>query len=356
MNSMTKSSKLLLCAGALALTFGCIGQTVAAEKTLRVLGWNSGQPQVSELEAPMWKNLEKTTNGSLGASFRALDELGLKGSEALRTQQSGAFDIVGIQVAFVSGDDPVFVGTDLPGTAYSLDDVKKINDSYRAVLDKHLQQAYDSKLLAVWSFPPQILYCRGDFFHGLADLKGKKVRSQSAAASAAVEALGGSVVSLSGPEVYQAMRQGVVDCAITGSQYAAANDWQDVANVVYPLPIGGNGVGVHIMRNASWNALSPEQQHALTAEMSKLEGQLQDMAVSSNQEGLDCNVGKGKCSIGHPGNMTEVKVSDEEREVMKKVSRDVIFPQWAKSCNKTMPTCAKDWTDTVGKTVGVTLN
>ncbi len=356
MNSVKKSGKLFLCAGTLALVFGGIGQTLAADKTLRVLGWNSGQPQVSQLEAPMWSNLAKKTNGSLAASFRALDELGLKGAEALRTLQSGAFDIVAIQVAFVSGDDPVFVGTDLPGTAYSLEDVEKINSSYRPVLDKHLEQAYDSKLLAMWSFPPQILYCRGDFFHGLADLKGKKVRSQSAAASAAVEALGGSVVSLSGPEVYQAMRQGVVDCAITGSQYAAANDWQDVANVVYPLPIGGNGVGVHIMRNASWKSLSPEQQSALTAEMAKLEGQLQKMAVSSNQEGLDCNTGKGACSIGKPGNMTEVAVSDDERALMKKVSREVIFPQWAQSCNKVMENCARVWSDTVGKTIGVTLN
>lgn len=356
MNSIKKSGKLFFCAGAIALTVAGIGQTLAADKTLRVLGWNSGQPQVSELEAPMWRNLAKKTNGSLTASFRSLDELGLKGSEALRTLQSGAFDIVAIQVAFVSGDDPVFVGTDLPGTAYSLEDVEKINSSYRPVLDKHLEEAYDSKLLAIWSFPPQILYCHGDFFHGLADLKGKKVRSQSAAASAAVEALGGSVVSLSGPEVYQAMRQGVVDCAITGSQYAAANNWQDVANVVYPLPIGGNGVGVHIMRNASWKSLSREQQNTLMTQMAKLEDQLLKMAVSSNQEGLDCNTGKGSCSIGTPGKMTEIKVSDAERELMKKVSRDVIFPQWARSCNKTMPSCTEAWSETVGKTIGVTLN
>jgi TRAP-type C4-dicarboxylate transport system substrate-binding protein len=356
MTTIRKSGKLFLCAATLALIFGGMGQSQAAEKTLRVLGWNSGQPQVSKLEAPMWANLGKKTNGSLKASFRALDELGLKGTEALRTLQSGAFDIVAIQVAFASGDDPVLVGTDLPGTAYSLDDVKKINASYRSVLERHLQKAYDSKLLATWSFPPQILYCRGNFFHGLADLKGKKVRSQSAAASAAVQALGGSVVSLSGPEVYQAMLQGVVDCAITGSQYAAANNWQDVAKVVYPLPIGGNGVGVHVMRNSSWKALSPAQQSALMAEMSTLENKLQEMAVSSDQEGLNCNTGKGACSIGKPGNMTEVKVSDTERALMKKVSREVIFPQWAQSCNKVLPTCAREWSDTVGKTIGVTLH
>lgn len=356
MDSIGTKTRLWTCMGALVLAAGGMVATAhAADKSLRVLGWNSGQPQVSKLEAPMWKNLGKETNGSLTATFRALDELGLKGSEALRTLQSGAFDIVAIQVAFVSGDDPVFVGTDLPGTAYTLDDVEKINASYRPVLDRHLQQAYDSKLLAMWSFPPQILYCRGNFFHGLADLKGKKVRSQSAAASAAVESLGGSVVSLSGPEVYQAMRQGVVDCAITGSQYAAANDWQDVANVVYPLPIGGNGVGVHVMRNSSWNALSPEQQAELTRKMSTLEDQLREMATSSNQEGLDCNTGKGECSIGHVGHMTEVQVTDDERALMKKVSREVIFPQWAKSCDKVMKGCGKAWSETVGKAVGVTL-
>ena len=92
------------------------------------------------------------------------------------------------------------------------------------------------------------------------------------------------------------------------------------------------------------------------AEMAKLEDQLQEMAVSSNQEGLDCNTGKGACSIGKPGNMTQVAVSDDERELMKKVSREVIFPQWAQSCNKVMENCARVWSDTVGKTIGVTLN
>lgn len=341
-------------AGALMLTMAAPSAASAAETTLRVLGWNGGQPQQDVVERPTWNKLEETSGGLLAAQFRTLDELGLKGPEALRTLKSGAFDIVSVQVSFVSGDDAVFVGGDLPGTAGSPDEVRSINEAYADVLSRHLEEAYDAKLLAVWSYPPQILYCKGDV-HTLADLKGKKVRSQSAAASAAVSYLGGSVVSLAGPEVYQAMLQGVVDCAITGSQYAAANDWQEVANVVFPLPFGGNGVAIHVIRNKVWKALSPEQQAALTTTMQGLNKTFWQMAIDSNQDGLNCNTGVGECSTGRPGKMTLVKTTDEDQTLMKQVLEKVILPSWLNDCSRVMKNCAAEWTDTIGKQIGIDL-
>jgi TRAP-type C4-dicarboxylate transport system substrate-binding protein len=354
MNCLRVARGAFALAGFMAMTLAAPHAASAADTTLRVLGWNGGQPQQDVVERPTWDHLEEKTNGLLAAQFRTLDELGLKGPEALRTLKSGAFDIVSIQVSFVSGDDAVFVGGDLPGTASSPEEVRKINEAYASVLGKHLADAYDAKLLAVWSYPPQILYCKGDV-KTLADLKGKKVRSQSAAASAAVGYLGGTVVSLAGPEVYQAMLQGVVDCAITGSQYAAANDWQEVANVVFPLPFGGNGVAIHVIRNQSWNKLSPEQQDALTKTMNEMDETFWKMAVDSNQDGLNCNTGEGPCSTGRPGKMTEIAVTDADQALMKKVLKEVILPSWLNDCNRTMKDCAVQWTDTIGKQIGIDL-
>lgn len=341
-------------AGLAMLTVAAPQAASAADATLRILGWNGGQPQQDVVERPTWNKLEETTNGLLAAQFRTLDELGLKGPEALRTLKSGAFDIVSIQVSFVSGDDAVFVGSDLPGTAGSPAEVRSINEAYADVLSRHLNDAYDSKLLAVWSYPPQILYCKGDV-DSLEDIKGKKVRSQSAAASAAVGYLGGAVVTLAGPEVYQAMLQGVVDCAITGSQYAAANDWQEVADVVFPLPFGGNGVAIHVIRNQSWNALTAEQQSALTSTMDELEETFWQMAIDSNQDGLNCNTGVGDCSTGRPGNMTLIESTPEDQALMKQVLEEVILPSWVNDCSRVMADCAAEWTNTIGKQIGIDL-
>ncbi len=326
----------------------CPSAALSAERTISVLGWNGNQPQQQILERPFWADLDKATGGKLAARFNTLDELNLKGFEALRTLRSGAFDIVSIQVAFVSGDDPVLVATDLPGTAETQADVEKISEAYKPVLDKHLQDNYGARLMAVWSYPPQILYCR-DEIASLTALKGKKVRTQSAFASAAVEHLGASSVSLAGPEVYQAMMQGVVDCAITGAAYAAANDWHDVARTVYPLAFGGNGIAIHAIREKVWQSLSAAQQAALSDQFTKLEAGFWAMATKTHQDGLNCNTGKQPCSTNRLGKMTVAEVTPADQETLRSIVKTVVLPAWLKDCEAKTPTCKADWNSTVGK-------
>jgi TRAP-type C4-dicarboxylate transport system, periplasmic component len=107
----------------------------SAEVTMRVLGWYGNQPQSTEIERPFWKDLEAQTGGLLAAQFRTIDEIGLKGFESLRTLQSGAFDIVSFQISFVGGDAPVLMGADLPGLAFDFDELRKVVDVYRPILE-----------------------------------------------------------------------------------------------------------------------------------------------------------------------------------------------------------------------------
>lgn len=71
-------------------------------------------------------------------------------------------------------------------------------------------------MLGFSSYPAQVLFCNGAM-NGLADLKGKKVRTSSRTQAEFVEAFGGSSVTLPFGEVVPALQKGVVDCAITGS-------------------------------------------------------------------------------------------------------------------------------------------
>jgi len=338
----------------MVLSLGITGATEAADVKVRVLGWNANQPQTQQLERPFWQSLETRSSGVLSADFRALDEVGLKGFESLRTLQSDAFDIVAIQVSFVSGDDPVLVGTDLPGLSDSFEKLRKINEAYRPIFDAALHSKYGGKLLAIWAFPPQILYCK-DQISGLADLKGKKIRGTSVFTAKAVEYLGGVSATIAGSEVYQALLTGVVDCATTGSQFAAANAWHEVAKTLYPIPLGGNGVGLHVVREKFWNGLTAKQRETLTAQMKELEDGYWKMADETHENGVNCNIGRDPCVGAKKGSMKMLNITSTEHEKMNEILRAAVLPSWLASCVRIAPTCRDDWNRTVGQMVQIQI-
>lgn len=338
----------------LALFLGAAQGALAADVDMRVLGWYGNQPQQQDLEKPFWASIPERTDDMFSAEFRTIDELGMTGFEALRTLGTGVFDIVSIQLAHVSGDDPLFMGADLPGLSLSFDELRKQIDAYSPVMDARLQERYNAKLMAVWAYPPQILYCKGDI-SGLEDLKGKKVRVSSAFSAAAVDYLGGASVTISGPEVYQALLQGVVDCGATGSVYGNVNGWAEVTDTLYPVPLGGAGMAIHAVHLDFWNKLTPEQQDALSAQMKELEAGLWGMSVDSHQDGIDCNIGAETCTDGVPGDMQLLEITPEGRAKMQEVLREAILPSWIGECERTAPDCRADWNATVGEIVGIQM-
>lgn len=323
----------------------------AADVKMRVLGWYGNQPQSEKLERPFWKNMEGDTKGEVSVQFRTIDELGLKGFESLRTLQSGAFDIVSFQISFVGGEAPALLGVDLPGLTYDFDELQKVVDAYRPILEKTLETKYGGKLLAAWTFPFQILYCK-EKIGALADLRGKKVRVSGALTADLIKQLGGAGVTLAGPEVYPALMQGVVDCAITGSQFGNSNDWFEVTKSLDLAPLGGAGVVLQVARKDFWDKLTPGQRTMLGAKIKGLETDLWKMARETHQDGINCNTGRQPCT-GKPGKMTLVEVTPADKALIRKTLIDSVIPLWLQDCEKASPTCREDWNRTVGGVVGM---
>lgn len=337
------------------MTLACLAvfatNSWAADVNIRVLGWYGNQPQSQVLERPFWENIEKSTQGQFKANFRTIDELGLKGFESLRTLQSGAFDIVSFQITFVGGEAPVLMGADLPGAAFNFDDLQRNLDAYRPVMERDLDSRFNAKLLTAWSFPFQILYCKGQV-KSLDELRGKKVRVSGALSAKLIESLGGASVTLAGPEVYQAMMQGVVDCAVTGSQYGNSNDWFEVSDSLLTTPVGGAGVVLHVARKAFWEKLTPEQQATLSGALKKLEDDLWAMGREGHDDGINCNIGRTPCD-GKPGKMTLVESTPADREKVNGVLKDVLIPLWLEDCTAASGTCGDDWFKTAGAAAGI---
>lgn len=95
-----------------------------------------------------------------------------------------------------------------------------------------------------------------------ADFKGKKMRGTSKLMNLASEALGASTMSISGPEVYQALQRGTLDVGLTGVDAALARHYYEVQKYG---TITNNMSIVHVLfvNPGFWNSLSSDLQAAV---------------------------------------------------------------------------------------------
>ena len=236
----------------LALVMAAASMSAAATELpkthLKVVGGGSHNYTFGAVEKPFWgKTLPEASGGRVTADLAGLSESGLKGPEVVRLMRAGALDVGMGVFAYVSGDDAMFEGVDLPGMAPDIDSARKVAQAYRPVLDKRMRERHGIKMLATISYTAQVFFCR-EPVKELADLKGRKIRTRGRNMADYVSALGGSPLTLPFAEVVAALQTGVIDCAVTGIGSGNAAKWYEVANHLYNLPIdwsvGFYGIGL----------------------------------------------------------------------------------------------------------------
>src|SRR5918994_2827156 len=220
-------------------------------------------------EQPFFENLGKHTGLPLEVDYKPMDVVGVKDVDGLRVLKSGLFDIMTLRIAQVSRDEPFLLGADLVGLNPDYKTARKVVNAYRAAADKRLQDRHGAKLLGIWPFGPQTVFCKVPI-SGLADLKGKKVRVYDQSLAKFIERIGGIPVTIPFGETQQALERGVTDCAITGPSSANTAGWPEVTTHFMPIgfQIALNAYGINLN---TWKKLTPEQQGKLTAAFQKLE-------------------------------------------------------------------------------------
>lgn len=324
-----------------------------AQTQMRALGNFQNQLQSSEIERPFFQNLGANTARGFDVQFRTMDEVGLRGFDALRLLKLGLFDVMAVQLGYASGDEPFILGVDLPGIAPDIGTAKKVTDAYRAAFSRRMSEKFNGHTVALWPYPGQVFMCRTRI-SGLEDLKGKKVRTFTPAMAKLVEFFGGIPVTLAFPEVYEGLQRGVVDCAISAAISANTSKWYEVSSFIYPLSIGW-GTQAHVVNNDYWKRLSQPQRDALTAQFQKMEADFWDLAERTTQEGVNCNTGTGPCKYGVPAKMQLIPIKDGDARRLREAAEKVVVPSWIADCTKTFAECGKIWGDTAGKVVGIAV-
>jgi TRAP-type C4-dicarboxylate transport system substrate-binding protein len=315
-----------------------------------------GQPLATGLiqknkEQPFFEHFAERTGLPIDVDYKPIDTLGLKDTEQLRVMKAGLFDIVSLRVSQNSRDEPTLLGLDLVGAAPDYATGRKVANAYFRTIDERLQKQFNVKLLGVWPFGPQVLFCKKPIAK-LADIKGMKVRVYDQNLAKFIEMVGGTPVPVSFADTHQSLSLGVVDCAITGPSSANSAGWPEVTT--HQLPIGFqmalNGYAISLK---SWNQLKPEQQAKLKTAFDGLTNEIWAYSEELFQDALNCNAGKDPCKTGKKFALTNVAVSPADLDLVRSAVSKVSLPVWAEVCDKSNADCSRNWKATVAPVLGL---
>ena len=357
---MSLKSKIIL--GVFTGAFAFALQPAIADmqkKEFKVVGTWSFLDHWKEREGPFWKErLPKLSGGKLSANAKSLTELGLSGFEIMRLLKLGVYDAVHGVTTYVAQDSPAIEGADLAGVIQDLDTYRKANEAYRRILEREFEEKYGAKLLMIYGWPSQQIFCnfgnKSIKTYGLDKLKGKKIRTYSTTLGDFIEGVGGSAVTIAFAELVPALQKGVADCGLTGTLPAYNAKWWKVVthNIRIRLGYASSFLAFNMK---TWKSLDKESQALFQRELPKLEEEMWAATAKNDQRGMDCNAsGPCKDPKGNDlstGGMVPIELTDADKAKLKEVVEEFVLKRWAKRCGTQK--CVDDWNSTIGKFSGM---
>ena len=332
------------------IVFGAATTPAAKLQTrnFKVVGSWGNLNNYQKHEKPFWTEvMPKKSGGVITGEIPAITELGLKGWEVMRLMKLGVFDVAFGVFGYIASEHPVFEGVDLSSAAKDFAQSRINADAYRKVLEREFRRIFNAKLLVIYRYPSQYMWCNKSI-SSLADMNGLKIRVYSTTLGDLVEGIGATSVTVAFAEVVPALQKRVVDCGITGTMPAYKAKWYEVATHVLKINVG-TGMAFMAMNLKTWNSLDKETQKFMVKESAALETRMWKGAESDDNIGLRCNTG-GPCPIGKAGKMTLVEPKAADFKARESVLKNFVLKRWAKRCGAN---CTKEWNDTIGKSIGV---
>ncbi|MFV1799736.1 TRAP transporter substrate-binding protein [Phaeobacter sp. Ay1a-4a] len=320
---------------------------------LAVVGSWSGLPLHKQFEAPFWsETLPKASGGSINVSLTTHNQMNLGVGDVFRLLGDGVYDVAMTVGDYAVADAPELEGLDVPLLALTADEARAMVDAARPMVSDIYRDRFNSHVLAIAPYPPQVVFCNGDV-NSLADLKGLKVRASGRMTAKFLEALGAEGVNVSFAEVPGALQKGVVDCAVTGAGSGYSSGWWEVSTNLLAIPLGGWDPVVTAINLDKWNSLSTETQELIQTQVSaEFEEPAWEVAQDALVNDIACLTGNGECPSGETRNMKLVEVSEEDFNNARETLVSEVLPAWAERAGADW---AKRWNTSVGQVVGVSV-
>ncbi len=345
------ASSVLLVAGATVAGPTPPAQNIAAPHHLRIVGGLANVNQYTRHEEPFWTTeLSRLAGGRASAEIVPFDRAGIRAQEMLRLVHLGVVPFGTVLLNLSAAEDPELAMPDLAGLNPNMATLRRTVASFRPHLEQVMRERYGSELLALYAYPAQVTFCAKPM-RSLSDLSGRRVRTSNVSQSDLVTSLGGTPVQTAFTEVVANLRNGNIDCAITGTMSGNTIGLHEVTSHIHTAPLGW-GLGAFVANGAAWNALPKDLQDMLRRELPRLENAIWAEAEAETSAGVACNTGAASCTGGRLGRMTEVRATPEDAARQHEALVKAVLPGLLKRCGAK---CAESWKRTVGQTTGIAM-
>ena len=317
---------------------------------LKIVGGLAGVSQYELFEKPFWESrIESISKGRIHAEIHPFDRSGLPGQEMLQLMRLGVVPFGTALLAVVSADEPELNAVDLPALNPDMSALRKTVAAYRSHLEQTLHDQFNIKLLAIYTYPAQVIFCTKPFT-GLSDLGGRRIRTSSVGQSEMMAALGALPIVIPFASTTAAVRNGVVDCAITGTLSGHEIGLSDVTSYIYPMAISW-GLSFFGANMTAWNALPSDVRSILLDAIGALEHDVWDAADRETSEGIACDIGEQTCEKDErPGHMKLVPITAKDELRRKQLLGETVLPTWIQRCGVD---CVTTWNETIGPLEGI---
>ena len=336
---------------ALLPALACGAANGAETLKLRVVGGLAGISQYQRLELPFWsRRISELSGGRIEAAVNPFDRAGLRGQDMLNLMRLGVVPFGTSILAMSAQEEPELDGIDLPLLAPDIQSLRRSVASMRSHVETLLAERYKLKVLGVYSYPAQVLFCAKPFA-GLADLAGRRVRTATLNQAELLEGLGAAPVIIPFAEMVPSVRAGVVDCAVTGTLSGNEIGLDEVTTHLHPMALSW-GVAVFAANLDVWRSIPGDLQDVIARGVAELEADIWASAERDTGMGIACNVGQPDCAGGKRGRMTLVKSGQQDEEVRLRLLREVVLPRWVDRCG---PACIELWNGRQASWSGIRL-
>lgn len=284
------------------------------------------------------KEVEKRTNGRLQITVRPGGELPYKSDEYIRITGQKKVQMADCLVSAVSGDMQAGALTSLPFLITRMDELGKAIDVLKPYMDEELGK-YGTQLLYHYSWPPQVIWGKGNPVKKVEEISGKKFRSQGPEQAAFLKLQNAVPVSIGAPEVPPALQRGVVDGVITAALNVMGSKWYDSLNWGYIL---------NLQTIASYVVVNKEALSALPEDVRKTLLQVADEYNKSLQDKIAKTESESKQELINKHKIVVNEAQQEEVSRLTQASR-AYWDQWANEKGGKAPEALKKLKEALGK-------
>ena len=282
---MFSKSVLTLVASATLVVMGT--QISSAKVLLRANSqWNENHTG-SQVDKWWAEEIKKRTNGEVEIKLFFGGALG-KETENLPVLRQGAIDIAMMSPGYFPAQLPFHAAPNsIPMAMAKVEQATELMERFMTEVPAFDKEAKENgiKTLFFHHLNAYQLVCK-EQIKGVADMKGKKMRTWGKALPQAVEAVGATPVTMFLPELYEGLSRGAVDCIPFSVDLMMSYKMYEVAKHIMEITIWEGPTNGTWISLKSWDKLTADQQKVL-----------QEVSLEAMRRDRDVTIEAGKKAI-----------------------------------------------------------